>query len=146
MTTVVQLLLAYDVDATYGCHLWTGELGSNGRPIVWRGKRPSTAYRLAYEQAGGTIAAEHVLDHLCRRIRCINARHIEPVTKAENERRKSWAYRCKRKTCALGHDLSDALVTPEMGRLCRECKLEGRPPPGGMPSMAGFADGRAGDR
>lgn len=114
--------LAYDVDPTYGCHLWTGKRGDNGRPIVWRGKRPSSAYRIAYEQAGLAIAADQVLDHLCRRALCVNPWHLEPVTQAENERRKSWAYRCKRRRCSAGHDLGDAMVTPEMGRLCRTCQ------------------------
>jgi len=121
MTNVTAIVLTYDIDATFGCHLWTGKLGDNGRPIIWRGRRPSSAYRVAYEQAGLIVPAEHALDHLCRRERCVNPVHLEPVTKAENERRKSWAYRCKRTRCAHGHDLSDALVTPEMGRLCRTC-------------------------
>lgn len=51
---------------SYGCYLWTGALGSNGRPIVWRGARPSSAYRVAYEQAGLAIAEGLVLDRECR--------------------------------------------------------------------------------
>ena len=53
------------------------------------------------------------LDHLCRRRNCVALHHLEPVTRAENERRKSWAYRCRRKLCARGHELASALVTPE---------------------------------
>lgn len=116
----------YDVDAVYGCHLWTGKLGNNGRPIVWRGRTPITAYRKIYEAEVGAVPPDHVLDHLCRRILCVRALHLEPVTRHENELRKSWAYRCKRQRCARGHDLSTALVTPEMGRLCRECEREAK--------------------
>lgn len=117
---------AYELDAVFGCHLWTGRVGSNGRPVIWRGNKPSSAYRVAYEQAVGEVPSGQVLDHLCRRSTCINPLHLEPVTKEENERRKSWAYRCKRKVCAKGHDMSTALVTPEMGRLCRTCAKENR--------------------
>jgi len=118
---VTAALLTFTLDPVYGCHLWTGPVGSNGRPIVWRGARPSSGYVVAYQQAGLLIAAGHVLDHLCRRPLCVNVAHLEPVTTAENERRKSWAYRCKRQRCSRGHSLADALVTPEMGRLCRVC-------------------------
>lgn len=121
--TAVSQLLAYEIDPIYGCHLWTGDRGSNGRPIIWRGRRPSSAYRVAFEHAGEVVADDQVLDHLCRRERCINAAHLEAVSKAENERRKSWAYRCRRQHCARGHSLADALVTPEGGRLCRICLL-----------------------
>lgn len=121
MTSLTERLARYTVDPTFGCHLWTGELGSNGRPIIWRGQRPSSAYRLAYELEVALVPVDHVLDHLCRRPRCINPMHLEPVTKPENERRKSWAYRCRRERCPRGHSMAMALVTPEMGRLCREC-------------------------
>jgi hypothetical protein len=112
---------AYEIDRVYGCHLWSGPFGSNGRPIIWRGARPSSAYRVAFELARGPVPIGLVLDHLCRRERCCNPDHLEPVTKSENELRKSWAYRCRRARCALGHALDDAIVTPEMGRLCRTC-------------------------
>jgi HNH endonuclease len=118
--------VSYDVDLTFGCHLWTGRLNSNGRPIVWKGSAPQYAYTLAYVAEHGPIADGLVLDHLCRRILCINPAHLEPVTKSENERRKSWPYRCRRQRCARDHDLSSALVTPELGRLCRYCHLESK--------------------
>lgn len=118
------LLDAYDVDPLYGCHLWTGKLGNNGRPIVWRGRRPTNAYQAVYELEVGSVPVDHVIDHLCRRVLCIRSLHLEAVTRHENELRKSWAYRCKRKRCARGHDLSTAMVTPEGGRLCRQCAKE----------------------
>ena len=116
-------VLPFEVDPDYGCWLWTGKLGSNGRPIIWRGRSaPLSAHKLVYEAEVGAVPVDHVLDHLCRRVLCVRAIHLEPVTKAENERRKSPAYRARRTHCARGHDLSTALVTPEMGRLCRACE------------------------
>jgi hypothetical protein len=114
----------WTVDPVYGCHLWNGKLGNNGRPIVWRGRKPSSAYQLRYEAEVGNVPVDHVLDHLCRRIVCVRPLHLEPVTRHENELRKSWPYRCKRTHCARGHELATALVTPEGGRLCRKCEEE----------------------
>jgi len=121
----VSQLDAYTVDPVFKCHRWTGKLGGNGRPVVWRGRTPVNAYKLAYEAAFGPVKDGMQLDHLCRRATgpnaCINPQHLEPVTPHENALRKAWSYRCKRRQCAKGHDMSTAMVTPEMGRLCRTC-------------------------
>lgn len=114
----------YDVDPIYGCFIWRGKLGNNGRPIVWRGRKPSSAYQLAWEAVNGSVPTDHVLDHLCRRPLCIRPLHLEAVTKSENERRKTFGYVMRRTHCAKGHDLSTAMITPEMGRLCRTCERE----------------------
>ena len=112
-------------DAIYGCELWRGPRSPNGYPVLHDGGRKS-AHRVAYERACGLIPADLVLDHLCRRRDCVNPLHLEAVTRHENELRKSWAYRCRRTRCARGHDLATALVTPEMGRLCRHCHARAR--------------------
>ncbi len=114
--------ISYEVDPTFGCHLWTGKRAQDGYPVIWRGKRPSSAHRIAYELELGPIADGMVLDHLCRRRDCINHVHLEPVTQSENEKRKSWRYRSKRKSCKNGHDLRvTGVVTPEGGKVCRQC-------------------------
>lgn len=114
--------LPIEVDPIFGCWLWTGELGNNGRPIIWRGRAPSSAHKVVYEAEVDLVPKDYVLDHLCRRVTCVRALHLEPVTRHENELRKVQAYRFKRTRCARGHDLFTALVTPEMGRVCRECQ------------------------
>ena len=112
---------AWDLDPIFMCRLWTGKVGNNGRPIVWRGRSPVSAYKLAYELVSGPVAEGLVLDHGCRRVLCVAPYHLEPVTQSENERRKDWGYRCRRKACPMGHSLEHAAVTPERGRLCRVC-------------------------
>lgn len=121
---VSQQLDQYERDEVFGCRIWTGKRGSNGRPVVWNGRRPSSAYVLAWEAVNGKVAADRVLDHLCRRVLCVNVTHLEPVTRHENELRKSWSYRCRIAKCPRGHSMNDALVTPEMGRLCRTCRRD----------------------
>lgn len=119
-----RILGKYEVDPIYGCWLWRGQIGNNGRPIAWLGHAPKSVYKIVFETAKGLVPAERVLDHVCRRVLCVNAAaHVEAVTKAENEMRKSLKYRLRRKTCARGHKLDEysRLLTPEMGVLCRLC-------------------------
>jgi hypothetical protein len=125
----VSQLDSYDVDATYGCWLWTGKTDRiDGRPLVWRGARPSAAHRVMYETHVGPIAEGLELDHECNDLRCVRPAHMSPVTRVENERRKRFAYRCRIKVCKNGHDMSiNAMITPKRGRACRACSRGGMP-------------------
>jgi hypothetical protein len=110
-------------DPVFGCHLWTGRTDRDGYGTLWSplaGARQ--AHRAVYLELVGPVEAGLVLDHLCRRRRCVRPAHLEPVTGAENDLRRSWAHRARRATCPRGHTLSTALVTPEGGRLCRTCQ------------------------
>ena len=109
-------------DPMFGCWLWTGKLAPDGYGLVWRGKRPSYAHRVVYEAEVGPVPDGQVLDHACRRRHCVNPIHLEPVTEPVNQQRKAWRMRVRRATCARGHDLKlHAVVTPEGGRVCRQC-------------------------
>jgi len=113
--------LEWDVDEVFSCWLWLGKLDKDGYGQVWRGQRPSYAHRVVYEEQRGPIAPGKVLDHLCRRRRCVNPDHMEPVSQDENLHRRKWGRRVKQATCPNGHSMSDCMVTPEGGRLCRTC-------------------------
>ena len=106
-------------DPDFGCLLWTGPLDKDGYA---RTKSGRLAYHVVYRAEVGEIPEDCALDHVCRRRRCVF--HLEPVTKAENERRKRWAYRLMLKRCPRGHELTPytAMVTPEGGRVCRTCR------------------------
>jgi len=84
----------------------------------------------AWVQAHGQVGVDKdgkplVLDHLCRRRNCKAVHHLEPVTQSENEKRKSWRYRARRKLCPKGHELAKhRAVTPEGGIVCRKCNHE----------------------
>lgn len=107
-----------ELDPDFGCRLWTGPTDRDGYP-VHNGYR---AYPLVYKAEVGPIPDGKVLDHVCRRRRCVY--HLEAVTKSENELRKRWAYRLKLKRCPRGHELTQytAMITPEGGRVCRTCR------------------------
>ncbi len=77
----------YLVDSSTGCHLWQGACSWNGYPRIKRDNRLQWAHRWYYEQEKGPIPEGLDLDHLCRTPRCVNPDHLEPVTKAENQRR-----------------------------------------------------------
>ena len=112
-----------EIDPVFGCRLWTGRLDKDGYPLTDDGKR---AHRVSFEDAAGPIPAEHELDHTCRRRRCVWRRHLEPVDRASNEKRKLYRARVRVVKCPVGHPLQgNAAITPEGGRVCRTCIREG---------------------
>ena len=66
------------------CHLWTGYVSEQGYGIVrWKDKT-LRAHRAAYEVANGPIPEASVIHHTCSTRNCINAKHLQAVTHAEN--------------------------------------------------------------
>jgi hypothetical protein len=112
-------------DALYGCWIWVDSLDRDGYGTIWTGG-PKQAHREFYKQLVGPVADGLVLDHLCRRRACVRPDHLEPVKGAVNDSRRRWAVRARRETCPKGHGLSTSIVTPEGGRLCRECAAPGK--------------------
>lgn len=110
-----------EVVPLFGCWRWTGRVDDDGYGIVWQGRQPAKAYRQIYETEVGPVPPDKVLDHTCRERYCVAPHHLEPVSKAENELRKSWTYRVRRRKCGRGHSLTDAIMTRCGGRVCRSC-------------------------
>jgi len=85
-----------EVDAASGCWLWTGAATSDGYGGTrWHGQHVGV-HRLTYHllvdaslpiRPGGPHAGLQ-LDHLCEVRNCCNPAHLEPVTHAENHRRR----------------------------------------------------------
>ena len=116
------------LDAVFGCWIWIGKKTRDGLyGLIWRGRRPSSAHRTVYESEVGPVPKGLVMDHLCRRPLCVAPHHLEPVRRHENELRKGWRYRASKATCKAGHDMKlNAVLTPEGGRICRQCNQEAR--------------------
>jgi len=113
----------YEVRAN-GCWEWIGALQTNGYGSFGVGAGKSMlAHRWSYEHHVGPIPDGLTIDHLCRNRRCVNPKHIEPVTIAENTRRgeSPFAKNARATHCKRGHELTaDNLRTRKDGR--RQCK------------------------
>lgn len=117
------------------CWLWTGAVGSHGYGNFWTGQRYARAHRYAYELARGPIPevdqGRTVLDHRCRNKRCVNPRHLDPVTDRVNTHRgvSPAAINVTKTHCRRGHpyDAANTYIRPpgsRPGRDCKECRQQ----------------------
>lgn len=109
------------------CWHWTGHCDDDGYGQFWVNNRNLRAHRFAYEMHVGPIPDGLVIDHLCRVRRCVNPRHLEPVTIGENILRGQDGHLQARHTnrCHRGHELTEDNFYVPTGkpnqRVCREC-------------------------
>lgn len=108
-----------------GCWLHQG-FTKQGYAIVRYGKRYRTAHRVFYEMEKGPINRGLVLDHKCRNRRCINPKHLEPVTNKVNILRGNGAgaINARRTHCKHGHKFTKKSTYTIPGtkfRYCRKC-------------------------
>jgi hypothetical protein len=106
------------------CWNWTGAKNSRGYGSVSSGNGKSMlAHRRSYVSTVGKIPIGLTIDHLCRNIACVNPAHLEPVTLAENIRRRY----ADQTHCAKGHEFAgDNLRHSTKGdghtrRVCMAC-------------------------
>jgi hypothetical protein len=106
-----------------GCLIWHARIDRHGYGM-FRGPRiggrsgMSSAHRWAYIAATGHVPDGLVVDHLCNVTVCINPDHLEAVTNAENQRRKS-----ERQThCKWGHEFTEENTRRSRGGRGRSCK------------------------
>lgn len=109
------------IEKKRGCWLYRG-ITKQGYAIVRQRKVYRTAHRVFYELIKGPVPRGKILDHLCRNRRCVNPKHLEPVTHRVNILRGQGAgARNFRKThCKWGHPFRHRF--PGSGyKYCRIC-------------------------
>ncbi len=131
----LRMMAKVEIDTDSGCWNWTGgtiapDPSSSTREFRGRielYRRGYRAYRVMYELLKGDIPEGMTLHHLCRNPRCVNPDHLEPVSHAENTRRRGlppMAVVNQAKThCPKGHPLSgdNLTVGANGGRRCVAC-------------------------
>lgn len=107
-----------------GCWRWHGALQPTGYGMLWNGRRPEQAHRVAYKLFIGEIPDGCEIDHICRNRSCVNPSHLRAVSHRENMRVSDTPMgRNARKTsCKRGHHLAGNNLRHINGtRQCREC-------------------------
>lgn len=121
----------FSMDET-ACWEWVGQRSYSGygqAKLTLAGmERVVLAHRWLYEALVGPIPAGLTLDHLCKNKSCVNPKHLEPVTIADNIRRGDSKSAVSRRTgrCTKGHHVVDPGGWIEYSdgarRACRICK------------------------
>jgi hypothetical protein len=115
--------------APNGCWVWFGAKNDSGYGVMNVNGKRERAHRVAYEAFVGPIPKGLVIDHLCREKRCVNWRHLDPVTSSVNVKRftNSIAKLDQRAQCKNGHPINGAesVSYRKWGNFnvqyCREC-------------------------
>lgn len=110
------------VRKTETCWIWTGSIAA-GYGYISVNSKPQKAHRVMYELLVGPIPDGKELDHVrargCTTTRCVNPDHLEPVSHAENMKRRRNTH------CREGHELTEENTYTYHGKtgVRRQCRI-----------------------
>lgn len=80
--------MPYRVTGDLLCWTWTGYTDAQGTPVIRTPEGQTTARRRYYEREKGPIPEGLILYALCQNKLCVRPHHMQPVDRAEWNRRK----------------------------------------------------------
>lgn len=106
------------------CWIWQGHT-VRGHGRIGIKKERYIVHRVVYELLVGKIPEGLEIDHLCRVRACCNPKHLEPVTRRENQIRgfSPVGLNARKTHCSHGHpfERENLYVHTDGSRVCRTC-------------------------
>ena len=115
------------IEKVNGCWNWLGHITKKGYGRFDRFGKRVMVHRYFYENLVGPILKGLEIDHLCRNRKCMNPKHLEPVTHRENLRRE-WIVRIKNTpNCKYGHPYLgnnlNIVTNKKLNKTFRTCRM-----------------------
>lgn len=119
-----RLLMQISVNATTGCHIWTGAKNTDGYGSVKDGGKRYPVHRLMYVRKYGDIGNKQVL-HKCDTPACCNVDHLFLGTHAENMADKAAKGRSHNVPSGYSHKRPMAKINEEQARQIKDLLARG---------------------
>jgi hypothetical protein len=118
--SLLETLITRITKNSEGCWEWSGTNGLGYGYVTYQGSY-RVVHRLLYELSTGNSTKGFDLHHICVNRKCVNPRHVTPLTRSEHK--KLHAQAKQNGACKNGHEFTEA-NTYQLGnhRTCKECK------------------------